>query len=47
MKKYTLEDIKKLPAMQMEDSGWSNSLDNWKKRVKNQLRHQLLKELKQ
>jgi len=48
-KTFTLEDIKKLPAMQDED--WANKpfvnkKDDYIKHARNQLRHQLLEELK-
>ncbi len=37
--------FQRLPSMQMEKAGWSNSLENWEKRIKNALRKQILKEL--
>jgi len=51
MKKYTLEDIKKLPAMQMEEvkhlglsAGCAFCHDN---QVRNLHRHKLLEEMKE
>ena len=47
MKKYTLEDIKKLPAMQMEYPMGNSSEKYIENTIKNLLRHQLLEEMKE
>ena len=55
MKKYTLKDIKKLPCMKMEDTTlkdlnpkeYSMELNKVHRQGRNELRHQLLEELKQ
>ena len=52
MKKYTLEDIKKLPCMKMEEELVSELFEGngqlyISKMVRNQHRHQLLEEMKE
>ena len=47
MKKYTLEDIKKLPAMKMEYPMGNSSEKYIENTIKNLLRQQLLEEMKE